>query len=243
MTPTATWASARALLVVTDRRLLWLLDDVVTARVQWLRLLAHRVDPLAAAAAAAARGDPARGERRRAAAGVLRAAPADRGGDRPARPGRDGLMDEGVRDRRGLAVLATGHLWADFLQGAIPALLPFLIVRARLLLRGGGGAGARLERRLLARPAAVRDRLGPPRAAVADAGRAGNRRRGAGGHRVHGELPGDGRRRRGQRPRRRGVPPGGRALRELRVARAARARDEHVLARAATPASRSGRCS
>jgi hypothetical protein len=37
VTPTATWASARALLVVTDRRLLWLLDDVVTARVQWLR--------------------------------------------------------------------------------------------------------------------------------------------------------------------------------------------------------------
>jgi len=37
VTPTATWASARALLVVTDRRLLWLLDDVVTARVQFLR--------------------------------------------------------------------------------------------------------------------------------------------------------------------------------------------------------------
>ena len=35
-------------------------------------------------------------------------------------------MDD-ARDRRGLAVLATGHLWADFLQGAIPALLPFLI--------------------------------------------------------------------------------------------------------------------
>ena len=30
-------------------------------------------------------------------------------------------------DRRGVGVLATGHLWADFLQGAIPALLPFLI--------------------------------------------------------------------------------------------------------------------
>jgi MFS transporter, FSR family, fosmidomycin resistance protein len=30
-------------------------------------------------------------------------------------------------DRRGLAVLATGHLWADFLQGSVPALLPFLI--------------------------------------------------------------------------------------------------------------------
>jgi hypothetical protein len=38
VTPTATWASARALLVVTDRRLLWLLDDAVTARVHWLRL-------------------------------------------------------------------------------------------------------------------------------------------------------------------------------------------------------------
>jgi hypothetical protein len=37
VTPAATWASARAVLVVTDRRLLWLLDDVVTARVQWLR--------------------------------------------------------------------------------------------------------------------------------------------------------------------------------------------------------------
>ena len=38
VTPTATWSSARAVLVVTDRRLLWLLDDVVTARVGWLRL-------------------------------------------------------------------------------------------------------------------------------------------------------------------------------------------------------------
>ena len=34
-----------------------------------------------------------------------------------------------MRDRRGLAVLATGHLWADFLQGSIPALLPFLIAQ------------------------------------------------------------------------------------------------------------------
>ena len=37
VTPTATWASARALLVVTDRRLLWLLDDVVMRRVDFLR--------------------------------------------------------------------------------------------------------------------------------------------------------------------------------------------------------------
>jgi MFS transporter, FSR family, fosmidomycin resistance protein len=35
--------------------------------------------------------------------------------------------DDSARDPRGLAVLATGHLWADFLQGAVPALLPFLI--------------------------------------------------------------------------------------------------------------------
>ena len=37
VTPTATWASARALLVVTDRRLLWLLDDVVMKRVDSVR--------------------------------------------------------------------------------------------------------------------------------------------------------------------------------------------------------------
>ncbi len=37
VTPTATWASARALLVVTDRRLLWLLDDVVNRRVDFVR--------------------------------------------------------------------------------------------------------------------------------------------------------------------------------------------------------------
>ena len=37
VTPTATWASARALLVVTDRRLLWLLDDVVMRRVDSVR--------------------------------------------------------------------------------------------------------------------------------------------------------------------------------------------------------------
>ena len=36
-------------------------------------------------------------------------------------------MSGGRFDRRGVGVLATGHLWADFLQGAIPALLPFLI--------------------------------------------------------------------------------------------------------------------
>src|SRR4051794_30342151 len=43
VTPTATWASARALLVVTDRRLVWLLDDAVARRVDFIRLsrIAH----------------------------------------------------------------------------------------------------------------------------------------------------------------------------------------------------------
>jgi len=37
VTPTSTWASARALLAVSDRRLLWLLDDALSDRVQSLR--------------------------------------------------------------------------------------------------------------------------------------------------------------------------------------------------------------
>ena len=36
MTPAATWASPRTLLAVTDRRLLWLLDDAPTHRVRSL---------------------------------------------------------------------------------------------------------------------------------------------------------------------------------------------------------------
>ena len=37
VTPTTTWASPQALLAASDRRLLWLLDDAVTGRVQTLR--------------------------------------------------------------------------------------------------------------------------------------------------------------------------------------------------------------
>ncbi len=36
ITPTSVWASPQALLAVTDRRLLWLLDDAVTGRVRSL---------------------------------------------------------------------------------------------------------------------------------------------------------------------------------------------------------------
>ena len=37
VTPATTWTSPQALLAASDRRLLWLLDDVVTGRVQTLR--------------------------------------------------------------------------------------------------------------------------------------------------------------------------------------------------------------
>jgi hypothetical protein len=48
VTPVSTWASPRAILAVTDRRLLWLLDDAPVARVHSLAFrnvaeIAHRV--------------------------------------------------------------------------------------------------------------------------------------------------------------------------------------------------------
>jgi hypothetical protein len=48
VTPTSTWASPRAVLAVTDRRLLWLLDDAPVARVHSLAFrnvgtISHRV--------------------------------------------------------------------------------------------------------------------------------------------------------------------------------------------------------
>src|SRR3954471_21078567 len=82
-------------------------------------VLACRLDPGAAPAPAAAGGAAPGGGRRRAARHVRRAAATDGERDRAARAGGD-LM----RDRRGLAVLATGHLWTDVLQGSVPALLP-----------------------------------------------------------------------------------------------------------------------
>ena len=52
VTPTSTWARPRAILAVTDRRLLWLLDDAPVARVHSLAFrnvaeIAHRVTPQA----------------------------------------------------------------------------------------------------------------------------------------------------------------------------------------------------
>jgi hypothetical protein len=50
VTPASTWASPRAVLAVTERRLLWLLDDAPVARVRWLAFrdvatVTHRVHP------------------------------------------------------------------------------------------------------------------------------------------------------------------------------------------------------
>ena len=38
MTPASTWASPRTILALTDRRLLWLLDDAPVARVRTVPL-------------------------------------------------------------------------------------------------------------------------------------------------------------------------------------------------------------
>jgi FSR family fosmidomycin resistance protein-like MFS transporter len=70
-----------------------------------------------------------------------------------------------ARDRRGLAVLATGHLWADFLQGSVPALLPFLIAERGYSYAAAGalvlasGFGSSLIQPLFG---VVSDRLGLP---------------------------------------------------------------------------------
>ena len=64
VTPASTWASPRAVLAVTERRLLWLLDDAPVGRVRWLafRDVAERVAARAARAAPrSACGPPADG--------------------------------------------------------------------------------------------------------------------------------------------------------------------------------------
>ena len=53
-------------------------------------------------------------------------APSRNGGASSARGGRTGV------DRRAMVVLSAGHLFTDIGQGAIPALLPFLITRDHL---------------------------------------------------------------------------------------------------------------
>ena len=80
-------------------------------------------------------------------------------------------LNEGALDRRGLAVLASGHACADMAQGAVPALLPFLIDQRGLSYGAAARAHPRHERRLVGHPAALRPGLRSPRAAVAHAPR------------------------------------------------------------------------
>ena len=193
-------------------------------------LLAHREHRPPPAAPAPPRRDPARGDRRRAAADVLRAAPAGRRGDRPPRRPRRGRGERGaLRPARGRGPRHRPPV-GRLPPGRDPGAAAVPDRRARLLLRRRGRAAAGREPRLLDRAAAVRGRLGPARAAVADAARARARGRGAGDGRARRQLRGDVRGGRGERPRRRGLPPGGGALGQLRQPRRARAGHELLLA-------------
>ena len=165
VTPTATWSSARAragghrpAAAVAARR------RRRPRACSALRFARIAVDPLQLRRprrrVAMLRVEADDGRRLR----VRRAAPADRRGDRPA--GAGGGMRRPAWARRARHRAPVGRLPAGLDPGA--AAVPDR--RARLLLRGGGRAGARLERRLVADPAAVRARVGPARAAVADAG-------------------------------------------------------------------------
>ena len=60
VTPTSTWASPRAILAVTERRLLWLLDDAPVARVHSLAVPQRRRDRAPGPAQARRADRPAR---------------------------------------------------------------------------------------------------------------------------------------------------------------------------------------
>ena len=79
VTPVSTWASPRAVLAVTERRLLWLLDDAPVGRV---RQLAFRDVASVSPARAAARRHAQPADHRRTALQLRRPAAADGGRDR-----------------------------------------------------------------------------------------------------------------------------------------------------------------
>ncbi len=100
----------------------------------------------------------------------------------------------------------------DLCQGAVPALIPFLISGTRIFLQRGRRPSAVRDRRLLDHPARVRRGLGPAVARVADAR---GRRAGGARRRLRGrgaELRAHRARGRRRRPRHRRLPPGGRPL-------------------------------
>ena len=69
VTPTSTWASPRAILAVTDRRLLWLLDDALVTRVHSLAFRnVAQIDHRVRRSNPGTRGCPVRASGRRPAA-------------------------------------------------------------------------------------------------------------------------------------------------------------------------------
>jgi hypothetical protein len=95
VTPVSVWASPQALLAVTDRRLLWLLDDALTNRVRSLDLPAITgVEVKARLAAAPDRRGAGQPAQRAPADRLRRPAARDGGQDRPAgRRGGDRVME------------------------------------------------------------------------------------------------------------------------------------------------------
>ena len=77
VTPTTTWASPQALLAASDRRLLWLLDDAVSGRVQTLRFVAIEAAEHVAPPPPPPRRDAAGPRAQRPPLRVRRAAPGD----------------------------------------------------------------------------------------------------------------------------------------------------------------------
>ena len=127
-----------------------------------------------------------------------------------------------------MATLSAGHLFTDIAQGSIPALLPFLIAQDHLNYAAASALVLAATISSSIDPAGVRPHLRPPLAAVADAARAGARWAGRGARRPGADVSADVRRGRAQRDRRRGLPPRGLEVRQLRVGRPARERHEPV---------------
>ena len=114
-----------------------------------------------------------------------------------------------------MAALSSGHFAVDFASGSVPALIPFLTARFNLNYALAGGAAARGDDLLVARPAPVRSLVGPPGCPLADprrGGPSGDRHRRRGGL---ARVPARRRARVRRRARRRRLPSRGREVRRL----------------------------
>ena len=127
-------------------------------------------------------------------------------------------------DRRGLGLLGGAHLSVDLCQAAVPALLPFFVDQRGYSYAAAGAlvfaatVGSSLIQPLFGHAA---DRLQLPWLMAAGVLMAGAGIAPGGGR---AELPADVRRDRAVGHRRRGLPPRGRAPRQLRLGRRPRRR-------------------